>query len=471
MDEEYDVIILGTGLKECILSGLLSVGGKKVLHMDRNEYYGAESASFNLVQTKQNLDGMTQDDAKAFCDAESGRLGRSKDYNIDLCPKLLMSSGKLVKTLLHTKVTRYLEFKAVDGSYVFQANDDGVHPVPVTASEALNSSLMGMMQKRRYKTFLEFVIDVNVNDQSTWKASGMGWSKEFDLNQETPRGLMEYFKLEAQTMDFSGHAIALYNDDQFLDQPGCLDFVAKMQLYANSLARYAGRSPYLYPMWGLGGLPEGFSRLAAVHGGVYMLRRPISDILYNDDGTVKGVVSNGESAFCKQLIGDPSYFKGSEKIQPTGFVARYILILSGPVPGVPPAVESCQVIFPATQTGHHADIYVTVVSKGLECAPLNRFVAIMSTSVPSNDESQAKSLMATAYNKLAPLIEEEWFTIRETFGPCNQQAGDNIFIPCSPDSTTHFQGATNEVLNIYHAMTGQPLDLDAVEEDVQGSTM
>ena len=39
-DEEYDVIILGTGLKECVLSGVLSKEGKKVLHMDRNDYYG-----------------------------------------------------------------------------------------------------------------------------------------------------------------------------------------------------------------------------------------------------------------------------------------------------------------------------------------------------------------------------------------------------------------------------------------------
>lgn len=29
-DGKYDAIILGTGLKECILSGLLSVKGKKV---------------------------------------------------------------------------------------------------------------------------------------------------------------------------------------------------------------------------------------------------------------------------------------------------------------------------------------------------------------------------------------------------------------------------------------------------------
>ena len=44
------VVVLGTGLTECILSGLLSVEGKKVLHMDRNDYYGAGSASLNLTQ-------------------------------------------------------------------------------------------------------------------------------------------------------------------------------------------------------------------------------------------------------------------------------------------------------------------------------------------------------------------------------------------------------------------------------------
>lgn len=49
-DEQYDIIVLGTGLTECILSGIFSVEGKKVLHMDRNDYYGGESASLNLKQ-------------------------------------------------------------------------------------------------------------------------------------------------------------------------------------------------------------------------------------------------------------------------------------------------------------------------------------------------------------------------------------------------------------------------------------
>ena len=80
MDEEYDAVVLGTGLKECIISGLLSVEGMKVLppcllfavplampaqhslvcllppqvlHIDRNNFYGGQSASLNLNQVWQ----------------------------------------------------------------------------------------------------------------------------------------------------------------------------------------------------------------------------------------------------------------------------------------------------------------------------------------------------------------------------------------------------------------------------------
>ena len=49
-DQEYDAIVLGTGMKECLLSGLLSVAGKKVLHLDRNDYYGGASASLDIHQ-------------------------------------------------------------------------------------------------------------------------------------------------------------------------------------------------------------------------------------------------------------------------------------------------------------------------------------------------------------------------------------------------------------------------------------
>ena len=111
MNEEYDVIVLGTGLKECILSGLLSVKGKKVLHLDRYGYYGADCASLNLTNLWSKFRPGKQP-PKEF--------GRNRDWNVDLIPKFIMANGNLVKILLHTKVTRYLEWKCLDGSYVYQ---------------------------------------------------------------------------------------------------------------------------------------------------------------------------------------------------------------------------------------------------------------------------------------------------------------------------------------------------------------
>jgi Rab GDP dissociation inhibitor len=85
-DGEYDAIVLGTGLKECILSGLLSVNGLKVLVIDRNDYYGAEAASLNL----QNLYKKFRGDEKMRED-----MGPNRDYNVDLIPKVMMACGKL----------------------------------------------------------------------------------------------------------------------------------------------------------------------------------------------------------------------------------------------------------------------------------------------------------------------------------------------------------------------------------------
>ena len=58
-----------------------------------------------------------------------------------------------------------------------------------------------------------------------------------------------------------------------------------MSLYLDSIGRY-GDSPFLYPIYGLGGLPEAFSRLCAIHGGTYMLNTQVDEILKDENGKV-----------------------------------------------------------------------------------------------------------------------------------------------------------------------------------------
>jgi Rab GDP dissociation inhibitor len=67
--------------------------------------------------------------------------------------------------------------------------------------------------------------------------------------------------------------------------------IDKIKLYMDSMGRY-GDSPFIYPIYGLGGIPEGFSRISAVNGGTFMLNTDINEILF-ENGKVVGVKSNG----------------------------------------------------------------------------------------------------------------------------------------------------------------------------------
>jgi Rab GDP dissociation inhibitor len=212
MDEEYDCVILGTGLKECILSGVLSVEGKKVLHMDRNSYYGGESASLNLNQLFEKFGKGTpgQD------------LGASRDYNVDLIPKFLMASGVLVQILVKTDVTRYLEFKAVDGSFVFHKGS--IYKVPSTSGEALKSSLMGMFEKRRCGKFLEFVGEYEEVDPKTHRG--------LDLTKMKTLDVFKHFDLSEDTITFLGHAMALWDSEEYLKEPA-LETIKRIRFTEN----------------------------------------------------------------------------------------------------------------------------------------------------------------------------------------------------------------------------------------------
>lgn len=110
--------------------------------------------------------------------------------------------------------------------------------------------------------------------------------------------IYEKFGLDENTADFTGHALALYRDDSYKQQ-SYVQTIEKIKLYSDSLARY-GKSPYLYPLYGLGELPQGFARLSAIYGGTYMLDKPV-DGLVIENGKVVGVRCGNEVARCKQV--------------------------------------------------------------------------------------------------------------------------------------------------------------------------
>ena len=246
-------------------------------------------------------------------------LGRANEYNVDSCPKFIMANGAMVQMLLHTDVVKYLEFKAVDGSFVVR--DKRVHKVPANDLEALKSPLMGLFEKRRARSFFIFVQDYVSEDPRTWQG--------LDLRRMPMRAVFDHFGLDEGTTDFIGHSLALQQTDEYMSQ-AALPTVLAIQMYAHSMARFGGGSPYIYPLYGLGELPQAFARLSAVYGGTYMLNKPDCEPVFDDEGRVCGVRSGEETARAKLVVGDPSYFKG--KTRRTGQVARAMCLMSHPIP-------------------------------------------------------------------------------------------------------------------------------------------
>ena len=445
MNEEYDVIVLGTGLKECVLSGLLAVKGKKVLHLDRNGYYGADTASLNLTNLWKTF-RPNQEVPKQY--------GHNRDWNVDMIPKFIMADGKLVKMLLHTKVTRYLEWKCVDASYVAQYQKGGlfssakmaVAKIPTNQSEVLASNLMGLWEKKNMAQFLKFVMNVT-DDPKTWN--------KYDLASMPMKELYKKYGVGEATIDFVGHALALHHNDAYMEEPA-LPTVQKINLYLESHGRY-GDSPFLYPLYGIGGLPEAFSRLCAIHGGTYMLNTPVDEITMAD-GKVTGIRSGENTATAPLVICDPSYAPNAN-LKPVGKVIRAICLMDHTIPNTGDA-PSIQLIIPSKQTGRHNDIYVSMISNSHLICAKGYFVAMVSTMVESDQPEQE---IDAAMKLLGPVLDM-FVSVSTVYEPFEDGKNSGLWISKSYDPSSHFEEASVDILQIYEKLTGEKLDLN-IEPD------
>ncbi|KAL7275217.1 Rab GDP dissociation inhibitor alpha [Rhizina undulata] len=506
LNEEYDIVVVGTGLTECILSGVFGAEGKKVLNIDANSYYGGESASLNMfemwkkfrwteeqrrkelerekeIERIENEERELEEKRRASA-REAGddtykpapkaprpeQVGPNppeyygknasawNQWHISLVPKFLMADGELTRILHQTGVTQYIDLLSVGGSFVVK---NGVpSKVPSTRVEAVKSALVSTMQKYYMQNFLQFIASYKEDDPSTHK-------KGLDLDQNTMKEAYKIFGLDAWTSEFIGHAMALYAEDSYLDKPA-REPIERIILYVKSMARF-GNSPYIFPLYGLGELPERFSFLSAVYGGTYALNTPLQEILYDENGKVSGVrfphpLTKEETIIkTKKVIADPTYFLGDEKrIRCVGKLIRAICLLTHPVEGTENA-ESAQIIIPASQMNRKNDIYISVVSSVFNVCPKGFYLASVSTMIENTDSGNPHSELEPGFERLGlgsgrlADKEEKFIQVVDLYEPVEDGTKDNVFISRSYDATTHFETCTDDVKDIYKRVEGKDL--------------
>jgi len=242
------------------------------------------------------------------------------------------------------------------------------------------------------------------------------------------------------------------------------------------MARF-GKSPYIFPLHGLGELPERFSFLSAVYGGTYALNTPLQEILFDDSGVVSGVkfphpnTKEVVTVKTKKVIADPSYFLGQDKrIRQVGKLIRAICILTHPIEGTENA-DSAQIIIPASQTGRKNDIYISLVSSAFNVCPKGFYLASVSTVLENPDSGNPHAELEPGFDRLGlgsgrlGKDEEKFIQVVDLFEPVEDGTKDHVYISKSYDASTHFETCTDDVKDIYKRVEGKDLVIEQRKDE------
>ncbi|KAJ8922725.1 hypothetical protein NQ315_007760 [Exocentrus adspersus] len=325
---DFDLIIVGTGMVESILSAAASRIGKRVLHIDRNEYYGGQWASFNLDAIQQrvrenpichppeniaellqqgehalpigndlfNIENVsfnwhipeqTQTDVQGIsAESETQNLTETSDKEND--PDDVTAEPWTKNTLLQNTrkfnidLTPKLQYARGDlvellissniaryseyrsVSRVLTWLNGQLEVVPCSRSDVFANNKVSVIEKRMLMKLLTSLTDAGEELK--------------DYENKTFHAFLKDKKLTPNLVHYVLYAISMSTD-----QTPCIEGVENTKMFLNSLGRF-GKTPFLFSMYGSGEITQAFCRLSAVFGGIFALSQPLSGLIFDEGG-------------------------------------------------------------------------------------------------------------------------------------------------------------------------------------------
>ncbi|KAJ7996391.1 hypothetical protein DPEC_G00236600 [Dallia pectoralis] len=294
-------------------------------------------------------------------------------FNIDLVSKLMYSRGSLVDLLIKSNVSRYAEFKNV--TRILTYRNGKVEQVPCSRADVFGSKQLTVVEKRMLMKFLTFCLDFEQH------------SEEYqDFSERSFWDFLQTKKLTENLQHFIQHSIAMVTLDT-----RTLDGLRATQHFLRCLGRY-GNTPFLFPLYGLGEVPQCFCRMCAVFGGIYCLRQSVRCLVLNkESGKCKAVIdSNGQRISCGHFVVEDGYIGPDQrKNADSRQISRAVLITDRSILPSDSEQQISLVTVPPVEPGSPVVRIVELCSSTMTCMPGTYLVHLTCSSSGSAKEDLA----------------------------------------------------------------------------------
>uniref|UniRef100_A0A8D3DZS1 Rab proteins geranylgeranyltransferase component A n=1 Tax=Scophthalmus maximus TaxID=52904 RepID=A0A8D3DZS1_SCOMX len=289
-------------------------------------------------------------------------------FNIDLVSKLMFSRGSLVDLLIKSNVSRYAEFKNI--TRILTYRNGNTEQVPCSRADVFASRQLSVVEKRKLMRFLTSCVE-ETEEQQVYNGRPY---LEFLRDQHLGDNL-QHFLL---------HSIAMVTEDTPTEVG-----LTSTRHFLRSLGRY-GNTPFLFPVYGLGEIPQCFCRMCAVFGGIYCLRHSVQCLLVDKNtNRCKGVIdSRGQRISCSHFVVEDGFVSAERKkvATPPRSISRAVLITDASILPSDSDQQVSMVTVPPIAAGSPSVTMVELCSATMTCAPGTYLVHLTCQSVGSAHE-------------------------------------------------------------------------------------
>jgi Rab proteins geranylgeranyltransferase component A len=355
---QFDLVLLGTGPVTSLVAAAAAQVGKSVVHVDARQYYGAAWASLNAKQFIQwaNQKDEEQQQSKwfdreqcVFVDPEIMEMNeeylnlKNREFSIDRTEHLVFANGPLVNLLIRANCTEYFLFSLVEDQFYAPVGKDKDRlefvKLPVSKSDIFQTKFLSLVEKRQLMKFVHQVIGVEERFAKLPSNASDSSSPLKDENNKPFLNLIQEQGLSPQVSEMLTYGVShnlipqenldAMKEENILKASTALEFFSA---YIQSFQRF-GQGSFLYPIYGLGSIPEMMCRRASVFNGIYLLSTTPTDLCVNKEtNQLEGIIlPSGQRVEAKNLLFDSEYLSPSIHAFEFNTFSRCLLITKSPI--------------------------------------------------------------------------------------------------------------------------------------------